>query len=328
MKAMRGFLIALLMALVLPRCGCNEASITGDVDAESTSADSDLDLTSEAVDVPDTADPPIEDTEVESVPECGNGVRDPGEECDDHNTNDCDGCSLECLIEMALLSGGSFAGAEIPAAPGEAGGPCLLDDFTIELWFRVDMFPSEMSDNRQYLMWQTEGYGLGIHHWMDGVDWAFWFVQMEEAHSGLVEIEIPGGLVPGTWHHLALTRDMPIDSSPWKLDLFFDGTLLDSRSEIPSTYAGYCGGPLFLGGTSTAEGEESFSGAIDEARISNEILYTTDFTPQSRLAPLASTVAFWDFDTTSTGTVWDRSGNDFHASTVGGIPIPDECHLP
>jgi len=32
-------------------------------------------------------------------PECGNGILDSGEECDDGNTEDCDGCSSECLIE-------------------------------------------------------------------------------------------------------------------------------------------------------------------------------------------------------------------------------------
>gem|GEM_PF-2759337 len=33
------------------------------------------------------------------VPECGNGTLDAGEECDDGNTADGDGCSAECLVE-------------------------------------------------------------------------------------------------------------------------------------------------------------------------------------------------------------------------------------
>jgi cysteine-rich repeat protein len=31
---------------------------------------------------------------------CGNGVREPGEECDDHNTTSGDGCSAVCLAEV------------------------------------------------------------------------------------------------------------------------------------------------------------------------------------------------------------------------------------
>jgi len=33
------------------------------------------------------------------IPGCGNGTLDPGEECDDGNTNACDGCSRSCQIE-------------------------------------------------------------------------------------------------------------------------------------------------------------------------------------------------------------------------------------
>ena len=31
---------------------------------------------------------------------CGNGIVDIGEQCDDGNTNDGDGCSADCLIEL------------------------------------------------------------------------------------------------------------------------------------------------------------------------------------------------------------------------------------
>ena len=30
---------------------------------------------------------------------CGNGVRDPGESCDDGNNDDLDGCGAQCILE-------------------------------------------------------------------------------------------------------------------------------------------------------------------------------------------------------------------------------------
>jgi cysteine-rich repeat protein len=39
-----------------------------------------------------------------TLPGCGNGILDPGEECDDGNVNNCDGCSSLCRIEPAGAS--------------------------------------------------------------------------------------------------------------------------------------------------------------------------------------------------------------------------------
>jgi cysteine-rich repeat protein len=38
-------------------------------------------------------------------PGCGNGIVDPGEECDDGNTQSCDGCSSTCTIEVGWKCG-------------------------------------------------------------------------------------------------------------------------------------------------------------------------------------------------------------------------------
>src|SRR5439155_10480460 len=46
-------------------------------------------------------DPPVAgrcDAQRMGVPYCGDGILDPGEACDDGNTNDCDGCSNRCTL--------------------------------------------------------------------------------------------------------------------------------------------------------------------------------------------------------------------------------------
>jgi len=47
-----------------------------------------------------------------SQAECGNGERDAGEECDDDNTNDGDGCAANCSIEAEYCGDGMCTGTE------------------------------------------------------------------------------------------------------------------------------------------------------------------------------------------------------------------------
>jgi cysteine-rich repeat protein len=50
---------------------------------------------------------------------CGNGVRDPGEQCDDGNLASGDGCSSTCTTESPGTGGGG-GGTGVPATPGPA----------------------------------------------------------------------------------------------------------------------------------------------------------------------------------------------------------------
>lgn len=50
-----------------------------------------------------------------SSPVCGNGVRDAGEQCDDGNTTNNDGCSAVCVTEQTPVGGGD---AELPIISG------------------------------------------------------------------------------------------------------------------------------------------------------------------------------------------------------------------
>jgi MYXO-CTERM domain-containing protein len=63
---------------------------------------------------------------------CGNGTVDPGEQCDDGNTTDGDGCSSTCQDETGTKGKDSGGCCSIG---GSAGGPLLLGLFTFGLVF-------------------------------------------------------------------------------------------------------------------------------------------------------------------------------------------------
>jgi cysteine-rich repeat protein len=51
---------------------------------------------------------------IAKTPVCGDGVVDPGEQCDDGNTNDGDGCDASCQYEIHAGGGGCGAGGQPP----------------------------------------------------------------------------------------------------------------------------------------------------------------------------------------------------------------------
>ncbi|MCP4246278.1 MAG: DUF4215 domain-containing protein, partial [bacterium] len=60
----------------------------------------------EPPDAPETpVDPPTNTGPEGGTPDCGNGIIEAGEECDDGNNTDGDGCSVECLIEPEPFCG-------------------------------------------------------------------------------------------------------------------------------------------------------------------------------------------------------------------------------
>ncbi len=78
----------------------------------------------------------------EPEPECGNNILEEGEECDDGNTEDDDGCSSNCEIEEPVCSVDSDCGID-----SCAGGPnyCYLGDVYQDYWFHKCINPGEFN---------------------------------------------------------------------------------------------------------------------------------------------------------------------------------------
>ncbi|MCX8072300.1 MAG: LamG domain-containing protein [Candidatus Binatia bacterium] len=143
-------------------------------------------------------------------------------------------------------------------------------------------------------------------------------------------------VLDNSWHHIAVQRRRS-DGYLW---IFVDGSLQASADGPDGDISypddgvpgNYCGGPctnsdpyLVIGAEKHDAGASypSFSGYVDEVRVSNVLRYTTNFSPPS--TPFVSdgdTAALYHFDEgpagPCTGTVLDSSG-------ASGGPSNGEC---
>ncbi|MFQ5594260.1 MAG: LamG-like jellyroll fold domain-containing protein, partial [Anaerolineae bacterium] len=149
-------------------------------------------------------------------------------------------------------------------------------------------------------------------------------------------------VLDGKWHHVAVQRRRS-DGWMW---LFVDGNL-EAQADGPNgdvSYpddgvpGNYCGGPctnsdpyLVIGAEKHDAGSAypSFSGWVDEVRLSNSLRYASSFLPPSQpFAPDANTVALYHFDEGSGDTINDTSGASGGPSNgerkYGGSPAGPE----
>ncbi len=145
----------------------------------------------------------------------------------------------------------------------------------------------------------------------------------------------------GEWHHIALQRRA---SDGW-LWMYVDG-VLQAQGDGPDGDISYpdgvdplelCGGPCtndaFLVVGAEKHGIDptlrSFSGWIDEMRISNMLRYSTDFArPSQPFSTDSATVGLYHFDDSPANTAYDTSGYEGGPSNasrrIGGSPTGPE----
>jgi len=152
-------------------------------------------------------------------------------------------------------------------------------------------------------------------------------------HNGAAGATLCGitNVTGGNWHHVAVTRS----SASGRLAIFVDGRL-DAAGDGPAgdisyrdnRQTPYANDPyLVIGAEKHDAGPEypSFSGWIDEVRISRVVRYTADFArPAAPFAADADTAALYHFDEGAGDAVRDSSGAAGGPSDgwlrVGGIP--------
>jgi Concanavalin A-like lectin/glucanases superfamily len=112
-------------------------------------------------------------------------------------------------------------------------------------------------------------------------------------------------LTPDVWHHIAAVADGS------QRRIYLDGVLDGSATGTQLPAAGT--GTFNIGrrGNNTYR----FDGRIDEVRVSNAAVYTSNFTPPPSLTGSASTKGLWKFDNQ---TAADDSGNGNHGTLQGG----------
>ncbi len=148
----------------------------------------------------------------EELPECGDGVVDPGEECDDGNSDNGDGCSSECDVEDGWVcenpqsSGGENVVADGSFEAGPGGG----------FWLEFSTnFGTPICDVG------TCGTGTGTGP-SDGNFWV-WFGGIAAYEAGIMRQDVT---IPATATNLTFDLEQIVcDSGNDYAALFIDGNL-------------------------------------------------------------------------------------------------------
>jgi hypothetical protein len=141
------------------------------------------------------------------------------------------------------------------------------------------------------------------------------------------------GIADGEWHHIAVTRD----GTTGVLTLFVNG-ILDSSASGPAGDVSYRNGRstqwpndrfLVIGAEKhdyDRSAYPSFSGWIDELRISSVVRYKADFVPPTE--PFTTdddTVGLYHFDEGDGDQIADASGTGSHGTRrAGGVSLAPE----
>lgn len=230
---------------------------------------------------------------------------------------------------------------DLPGPPADVGAT----DFTIEFWLR-----SHRADNQaaaiecgEGIEWingnivvdrdrynQERKFGISL---TDGR--VAWGVSSDDADFTLCGTS---DLRDNQWHHIAVTRRMAdgvmtifVDG---KQEATGDGPDGDVSYPDAETPGDFCDGPcinsdpyLVIGAEKHDAGPAypSFSGWIDELRLSTVVRYTANFTrPMLPFTPDKETAALYHFDEVMGNTVVDSSGAEGGPSNgelkVGGDP--------
>jgi hypothetical protein len=134
-------------------------------------------------------------------------------------------------------------------------------------------------------------------------------------------------VLDGEWHHIAVTRT----SSTGRLAIWVDGRLDAQRTSSPATGdVSYRVGrttsypadaTLVIGAEKHDVGPDypSFTGWVDEVRLSTTVRYTATFSPPATRFQLdGATAALYHFDAPSGTTVVDAVGTSPGTRRVGG----------
>jgi cysteine-rich repeat protein len=258
----------------------------------------------------DLVSDPVEEGTITS---CGNGDIDLGEECDDGDRDDCNGCDNMCRWQRALQVERDYPGATVELSDSL----CIPCPFTVEAWFRLDISDTSAS------LFALPGL-LTFSVARDN------FVYQIGDHPFSAEPVPEGPIEARSWHHLAITCVQT--GSQWSITHSLDGKFGYGGDSFESRPHWSCEDEMEIASVPYTYGFVPMPYAtVDELRISSEGLYEPyeEFIPERRPEVTEDTVAMWTFNTEEPdGVIPDISGNGHDALLVHGHLVPDDCHMP
>ncbi|MGQ9549600.1 MAG: LamG domain-containing protein [Roseiflexus sp.] len=217
-----------------------------------------------------------------------------------------------------------------PHTPADVGG-----DFTIEFWMKTTATDGTCSPGASGDGWITGRTIIDRDVYGDG-DVGDYGIALA---SGRICFGVARGssgrtiygstnVANGQWHHIAVTRR----ASDGQMRIFVDGQP-DASGLGPTGDIGYRNGrstayptsdPYLVFGAEKHDAGPaypSYSGLLDDIRISNVVRYTDAFTrPGAPHVVDGSTVALYRFDEGSGATIIDAAGGSPGERRVGGSP--------
>jgi hypothetical protein len=235
-----------------------------------------------------------------------------------------------------LYGAGATYSTDVPTAPStpsdnslwldgtnsylEASSPAgssldIRGPFTLEAW--VKNSADTTYPNYRSILVRGDNWNLGVSSFLfrlsDG-KLRFDMYQASGSYTGFYSNTV---MSTGVWHHVAAVYDGS------QMKIYLDGQLdgLQSFTWDPPVIS-----TIFRVGRETnINFPFSYSGLIDEVRVSSGVLYTSNFTPQKHLTSQASTKGLWKFDGQ---TANDSSGNGNGGTLNGNATYSTDAPTP
>jgi RHS repeat-associated protein len=179
---------------------------------------------------------------------------------------------------------------------------------TVEAWIKVNAITGAFQDIISRESWNQAGTGGGFELSVTNSG----KLRLDTYQSPTAYTPLVGGITitAGVWHHVAAVFDGS------QVRLYVDGVMDTTLSTTNGPASGTSS--LKIGRASYAG--TNFGGLIDEARVSNSAVYTSNFTPSTHLTASSSTKGLWKFDGQS---VADSSGNGNDGTLQGATYSTD-----
>ena len=235
---------------------------------------------------------------------CGDGILNTatGEQCDDGNPSNCDGCRTDCTLDRVIqVTTASSTTNQLNWTPADAA-------LTVQGWFSVSSRDGALAG----VYSPANGHGA----WLRISDGRPEFVlSMGAGATGVAASSVS---IRGTgWHHLAGVR-----VTPQSIALFVDGRLA-AVARVETDAASISAARLFLGAIS---GLTSAAFQADELSVERRAAFGAPFAPPRSLGtPTSDTIAAWRVDENSGNVLNDASSGNRDLALSGVSWQPASC---